>query len=329
MKRTVAVSVTVLFNGYLKSSRSFRRIMMIKVKVPATTANMGPGFDSIGMALTMYNIVYAEQIDEGLEIIIQDGNPNIPTDESNLIYKTICYFYENIGKPVPGIRLIQQDSIPHTRGLGSSAACIVAGLHIANAMSQSFFSKEELVQMAAQIEGHPDNTTPALLGGMTIGAMSQNDMKYVKVPVPDTLHFAVMIPDFTLSTELARQALPKEVSLQDAVFNASRAALLAASMMIGDMDNLEMAVQDCLHQPYRSKLIPNMEEILEKARYYGAKGTFLSGAGPTLLAIIKNVVDFRREMVQYLGSLEQDWQVQMLQADNQGAKVWINEELRY
>ena len=302
---------------------------MIKVKVPATTANMGPGFDSIGMALTMYNIVYAEQIDEGLEIIIQDGNPNIPTDETNLIYKTICHFYRNINQPVPGIRIVQQDSIPHTRGLGSSAACIVAGLHIANAMSHSFFSKEELVQMAAQIEGHPDNTTPALLGGMTIGAMNDNDMKYVKVRVADNLHFAVMIPDFTLSTELAREALPKSVSLKDAVFNASRAALLAASMMGGDIDNLEMATQDKLHQPYRSKLIPHMEDILQEAKRYGAKGTFLSGAGPTLLALIKNVVDFRREMVAYLDTLEQNWQVQMLQADNEGAKVWVNEELRY
>lgn len=138
-----------------------------------------------------------------------------------------------------------------------------------------------------------------------------------------------MIPDFTLSTELARRALPASISLQDAVFNASRAALLATSMMTGDMDNLEIATQDCLHQPYRAKLIPNMDAILDKARSCGAKGTFLSGAGPTLLAVIKNVVDFRREMVNYLGTLEENWQVQMLQADNEGAKVWVNEELRY
>lgn len=302
---------------------------MIKVKVPATTANMGPGFDSIGMALGMYNIVYAEEIEEGLEIIVQDGNKDIPTDETNLIYKTICAFYENIHKPVPGLRIIQQDSIPHTRGLGSSAACIVAGLHIANALSQSFFSKEELVQMAAQLEGHPDNTTPALLGGMTIGAMNSEDMKYVKVHVAENLHFAVMIPDFTLSTELARGVLPETVSLKDAIFNTSRAALLTASMLTGDMDNLELAMQDRLHEPYRAKLIPHMEEILEKARFYGAKGTFLSGAGPTLLAVVKNVVAFRREMVGYLDGLENKWQVQMLQADNEGAKVWINEELRY
>lgn len=302
---------------------------MIKVKVPATTANMGPGFDSIGMALGMYNIVYAEEIEEGLEIIVQDGNKDIPTDETNLIYKTICAFYENIHQPVPGLRIIQQDSIPHTRGLGSSAACIVAGLHIANALSHSFFSKEELVQMAAQLEGHPDNTTPALLGGMTIGAMNSEDMKYVKVHVAENLHFAVMIPDFTLSTELARGVLPETVSLKDAIFNTSRAALLTASMLTGDMDNLELAMQDRLHEPYRAKLIPHMEEILEKARFYGAKGTFLSGAGPTLLAVVKNVVAFRREMVGYLNGLENKWQVQMLQADNEGAKVWINEELRY
>lgn len=302
---------------------------MIKVKVPATTANMGPGFDCIGMALTMYNIVYAEEIESGLEIIVQDGNPNIPTDESNLIYRTICYFYDNIGEKVPGMRIIQQDSIPHTRGLGSSAACIVAGLHIANAMSKSFFSKEELVQMAAKIEGHPDNTTPAILGGMTVGAMNGQEMKHVKIRVPDKLHFAVMIPDFTLSTELARKALPTHVTVQDAVFNASRAALLVASMQSGDIDNLDLATEDALHQPYRAKLIPHMDEILDKARSFGAKGAFLSGAGPTLLAIIKNVVDFRREMVEYLGNLEEKWQVQMLQADNEGAKVWINEELRY
>lgn len=302
---------------------------MIKVKVPATTANMGPGFDSIGMALGIYNIVYAEEIKEGLEIVIQDGNPDIPTDETNLIYKTICAFYKNINQPVPGLRIIQQDSIPHTRGLGSSAACIVAGLHIANAMSQSFFSKEELVQMAAQLEGHPDNTTPALLGGMTIGAMNSDDMKYVKVHVAENLHFAVMIPDFTLSTELARGVLPQTVPLKDAVFNASRAALLTASMLTGDMDNLELAMQDRLHEPYRAKLIPHMNEILEQAREYGAKGTFLSGAGPTLMAVVKNVVAFRKEMVSFLEGLENKWQVQMIQADNEGARVWINEELRY
>ncbi len=302
---------------------------MIKVKVPATTANMGPGFDSIGMALSMYNIVYAEEIKEGFDIVIQDGNTQIPTDEDNLIYKTVAYFYKNIGKPLPGIRLIQQDSIPHTRGLGSSAACIVAGLHIGNALSKSFFSKEELVQMAAQIEGHPDNTTPALLGGMTIGAMNDKDMKYVKVNVAENIHFAVMIPDFTLSTELARSVLPKEVPLKDAVFNASRAALLAASMITSDIDNLSLAMEDRLHQIYRAGLIPNMESIIERAKVYGAKGAFLSGAGPSLIAVVKNVVAFRKEMAAYLNTLSDVWQVQMLQADNEGAKVWINEELKY
>ncbi|MBU3812410.1 MAG: homoserine kinase [Candidatus Niameybacter stercoravium] len=302
---------------------------MIKVKVPATTANMGPGFDSIGMALQMYNITYAEEIEEGLEIIIQEGSPDIPTDASNLIYKSICHFYEVIDKPVPGIRIIQQDHIPHTRGLGSSAACIVAGLHIANALSHSFFSKEELVQMAAQLEGHPDNTTPAILGGMTIGAMNDEDMKYVKVHVAQNLHFAVMIPDFTLSTEKARAALPKFIPLKDGVFNASRAALLAASMITGDVENLGMAMEDRFHEPYREGLIPNMKKILNQAKVCGAKGTFLSGAGPTLIAVVRNVVSFRKEMVDFLAGMEHNWQVQMLQADQGGAKVWIDEELKY
>ena len=302
---------------------------MIKVKVPATTANMGPGFDSIGMALQIYNIVYAEEIAAGLEIIVQEGSQDIPKDETNLIYQTILKFYQIINKQVPGIRLIQQDYIPHTRGLGSSAACIVAGLHIANAMSHSFFSKEELVQIAAQIEGHPDNTTPAILGGMTIGAMDDQDMKYVKIRVAENIHFAVMIPDFILSTELARKVLPKDISLQDAVFNSSRAALLAASMITGDVDNLPMAMGDRFHEPYRKHLIPNMEEIMVQSCNHGAKGVFLSGAGPTLIAVIKNVVAFRREMVEYFATLEDKWQVQMIQADQNGAQVWIDEELRY
>ena len=302
---------------------------MIKVKVPATTANMGPGFDCIGMALQLYNIVYAEPIEKGLQIIVQDGNKAIPTDENNLIYKSVCHFYKEIGQEVPGMRIIQQDSIPHTRGLGSSAACIVAGLHIANAMSHSFFSKEELVQMAAQLEGHPDNTTPALLGGMTIGAMDEKDMKYVKIRVAENMHFAVMIPDFTLSTEKARKAIPEYISLKDGVFNASRAALLTASMLSGDIENLSMAMEDRFHEPYRAKLIPHMEEIIEEAKKHGAKGTFLSGAGPTLIAVIRNVVSFRKEMVEYLNTLETNWQVKMLQADKDGARVWIDEELRY
>lgn len=302
---------------------------MIKVKVPATTANMGPGFDSIGMALKMYNIVFAEEIESGLEIIIQEGDKNTPTDERNLIYQTIRYFYKEIGQKMPGIRIIQQDQIPHTRGLGSSAACIVAGLHIANALSKSFFSKEELVQMAAQLEGHPDNTTPAILGGMTIGAMNETDMKYVKVNVPENLHFAVMIPDFPLSTEVARSVLPKKIDLKDGIFNASRAALLAASMITGDVDNLSMAMEDRFHEPYRMELIPGMKEIFAEAKKHGAKGVFLSGAGPTIIAVIKHVVPFRREMVSYLANLDHKWQVQMLQADQSGAKVWIDEELRY
>ena len=241
---------------------------MLKVKVPATTANMGPGFDSMGMALTMYNIVYAEQIESGLEIIVKSGNPSIPTDETNLIYQTIKDFYEHIEKEVPGIRLIQQDSIPHTRGLGSSAACIVAGLCIANALSESYFSNDELALMATKIEGHPDNVVPALLGGMVVSVTTDEQIYHNKVDIDEGISFAVMIPDFTLSTELARKALPSEVSIKDAVFNASRTALLATSLMTGNLDNIEVAVQDALHQNYRSPLIPNMNEILDKAKEF-------------------------------------------------------------
>ena len=174
---------------------------MKHIIVPATSANMGSGFDSVGIAFQKYNHLWYVEIEEGLQILVNKKQDlKIPTDESNLIYKTIKDFFQMVGKPMPGIRLIQEDYIPHTRGLGSSAACIVAGLIAANDLSGCHYSTDDLSQIAAQIEGHPDNSNPALLGGMVIGAMSQDEMRHVKVSMPGNLSFAVMIPDFPVST---------------------------------------------------------------------------------------------------------------------------------
>lgn len=297
---------------------------MMHIKVPATSANMGPGFDSIGIALQLYNNLWFEEIESGLEIIVKRKQAiEIPTDKNNLIYRTMLDFFAEIGEIMPPVRLIQEDYIPMTRGLGSSAACIVAGLMAANYLSGCHYSKDELSQIAAKIEGHPDNSNPALFGGMVVGALDNNEMRHVKLEMPKNLTFAIMVPDFPVSTEAARGVLPEHVSRQDAIFNASRAGLLVASMITGNIDNLKMAMEDRLHQPYRKQLIPEMERIFKASKAYGAVGAYLSGAGSTLMAVLeeKQEENFKQKMSAFLNAVPHEWELTLLKPDMEGAQI--------
>jgi len=297
---------------------------MMHIKVPATSANMGPGFDSIGVALQLYNHLWFEQIEEGLEIIIKRKHEiEIPTDKNNLIYKTMVDFFAETGNVMPPVRLIQEDYIPMVRGLGSSAACIVAGLLAANHLSGCHYSREELAQIAAKIEGHPDNSNPALFGGMVVGATDYNEMRHVRLDLPNDLVFAIMVPNFPVSTHDARRVLPSTYDRSDAVFNASRAALLVASIYSGNYENLSMAMQDSIHQPYRSQLIPDMERIFKAAKNYGALGAYLSGAGSTLMAVLtdKQAETFQYKMTAYLKAIPNEWQLTLLKPDEKGAQL--------
>ncbi|MCI9354587.1 MAG: homoserine kinase [Firmicutes bacterium] len=297
---------------------------MMHIKVPATSANMGPGFDSIGVALQLYNHLWFEQIDEGLEIIIKRKHEiEIPTDKNNLIYKTMVDFFAETGNVMPPVRLIQEDYIPMIRGLGSSAACIVAGLLAANHLSGCHYSREKLAQIAAKIEGHPDNSNPALFGGMVVGATDYNEMRHVRLDLPNDLVFAIMVPNFPVSTHDARRVLPSTYDRSDAVFNASRAALLVASIYSGNYENLSMAMQDSIHQPYRSQLIPDMERIFKAAKNYGALGAYLSGAGSTLMAVLtdKQAETFQYKMTAYLKAIPNEWQLTLLKPDEKGAQL--------
>ncbi len=297
---------------------------MIHIKVPATSANMGPGFDSIGVALQLYNHLWFEQIEEGVEIIVKRKHKiEIPTDKNNLIYRTMVDFFAETGNVMPGVRLVQEDYIPMVRGLGSSAACIVAGLLAANHMSGCHYSKEQLAQIAAKIEGHPDNCNPALFGGMVVGATDYNEMRHVRLDLPEDLVFAIMVPNFPVSTHDARKVLPSVYDRSDAVFNASRAALLVASIYSGNYENLTMAVQDRIHQPYRSQLIPDMDRIFKAAKNYGALAAYLSGAGSTLMAILTDnkAEAFQQKMTAYLKAIPNEWQLTLLKPDSQGAQL--------
>ncbi|MEA5058087.1 homoserine kinase [Anaerotignum propionicum] len=297
---------------------------MIHIKIPATSANMGPGFDSIGVALELYNHLWVEAIPQGLKIEVKRKQEiEIPVDESNLIYQTMKYFYDQKGLVLPGIHLIQEDYIPMVRGLGSSAACIVGGLIAANELAGRPCDKEELAQMAAKLEGHPDNSNPAIFGSMVVGALDEEKMMHVRLALPEDLVFATMVPSFPVSTAKARGVLPDGYSRGEVVFNVSRGALLVASIMSGKLENLSMAMEDKIHQPYRSQLIPNMDEIFQKAKTYGALASYLSGAGSTLMAMVKKEQSnqFQKDMSAYLKTLPDHWQLTLLKADLEGAKV--------
>lgn len=297
---------------------------MIHIQIPATSANMGPGFDSIGVALQLYNHIWVEEIAEGVEIEVKREQAiPVPRNEENLIYQTMKYLYDQKGLKMPGVRIIQEDYIPMVRGLGSSAACIVGGVMAANELAGRPCTREELAQMAAKLEGHPDNSNPAIFGSMVVGALEENSMNYVRLPLPEDLLFAIMVPDFPVSTEKSRGVLPKEYSRADVVYNVSRAALLVASVMSGKTENLAMAMKDKIHQPYRKVLIDGMEEIFAQAEQFGAVACYLSGAGSTLMAMVTKAQAerFEREMSAYLRTLPHNWELTLLQPDLDGVKI--------
>lgn len=294
--------------------------MGVKIKVPATSANMGSGYDSIGIALDLYNVITMEESD-CIDITDVSGQ-DVPNDETNLIYQCAKRVYDIYGKPLTGLKIVEDCAIPQTRGLGSSSACTVAGLMGANALLGSELSQESIIDLAASIEGHPDNSTPAILGGFCVALLEYGKVWSVRVPMNGTVDFITFIPDFELSTEKARAALPAQVTHHDAVFNLARAALLAGSLTTGKLENVGVAVGDCLHQPYRFDLIPNGREIVHAARCMGALGAFISGAGPSIIAVV-NAEDrtylSRAEM--YCAQNYPHWKPIRLTCDEVGATV--------
>lgn len=293
---------------------------MIQVSVPATSANMGSGYDSIGIALNMYNTFSMEESDH-IDISATNG-ANVPTDETNLIYQCAQKVYEVCGKPLNGMRIIEDCAIPQTRGLGSSSACTVAGILGANALLGNPLDQQNVLDLAASIEGHPDNSTPAILGGFCAALLEYGKVWSVRVPIADKVDFVAFVPDFELSTEKARAAIPQTIPHHDAVFNLSRAALLAGSLVTGDLKNIGVAVGDCLHQPYRFQFIPDGEEVVRCAKGLGALGAFISGAGPTIIAMVdkKDMTYFSRAQM-YFSDRFPNWKPILLRCDETGAVV--------
>lgn len=294
--------------------------MKITVKAPASSANIGPGFDSLGVALNMYDKAEFELIDSGLEIIIKDNAHFLPKDESNYVYKAFKTVYEEAGEPVPGVRISQWSDIPVTRGLGSSSASIILGLMAANRFLGDRFTKDELVNFACRVEGHPDNVAPAILGGFVAATYEYGKVTYVKADVSDRIRFAAIIPDFYMQTKAARGILPKYIPFRNAVYNLSHASLVTAAFTQQRYDILRYAVKDRLHQRYRFPKIKSGDYVARNARRFGALCSYLSGAGPTIMAVLDDDFEqFESKMNNLIETNLKGWKLVMLSADNEGA----------
>lgn len=272
----------------------------VRVKVPASSANLGPGFDCLGLALNVYAWLEMDFASETRINLHGNQMMGVPTTKSNLIYAVAQMVFEKAGVVHPELEISMYSEIPLTRGLGSSASAIVGGMVAANALIGNQLSDDTIFQMATALEKHPDNVGASLYGGLVVAYWDGQRAEYIRVEPSDQLEILVAIPEFQLSTDKARQALPKKVKLKDAVFNLSHSSLLVAAFCTGRSDMFRHAMKDVLHQPYRSELIPGMSRILHKAVDHGALGIALSGAGPTLLALVDQRSEQKTELEQFL-----------------------------
>ncbi|MEO0409241.1 MAG: homoserine kinase [Cyanobacteria bacterium P01_A01_bin.135] len=257
----------------------------ISVTVPATTANLGPGFDCIGAALSFYNRFTFTPSDALSITATGIGEDRVAKDASNLAYRAFEQFYQTVGQPPPAVQLSIQLGVPLARGLGSSATAIVGGLLGANALAGSPLTQDELLSMAIAIEGHPDNVVPALLGGCQLTVMAADGPVICPIAWHEDIVPIVAVPNFELSTRRAREVLPKSYDLKSAVFSGSRVGLLVRGLETGQPQWLATALQDALHQPHRKALIAGYDAVHQAALDAGAYGLVISGAGPTLLAM--------------------------------------------
>ncbi len=257
--------------------------MKIVVKVPATSANLGPGFDALGLALDLWNETAFTLADKFVLHIEGESADSLALNQDNLIVRSMQKVYEAAGKPMPAMDIHCINRIPLASGLGSSAAAIIAGLLGANALLEKPLSKDDILNLAAQIEDHPDNVAPALLGGLVAATMN-GDKVIARKLTAQACAVTVALPDFKFPTQQARAVLPKQVSMKDAVHNISRAVLVTEAFRSGDLDLLSQVMDDALHQPYRLPLIPGAREAMDAAKKAGASAVALSGAGPSLIA---------------------------------------------
>ncbi len=315
--------------------------MKVCVKVPATTANIGPGFDCMGMALPVYNTVTIEETvlpGTGVEInVIADSDSidqlsldHIPLDENSIVYKAVELLYNSIGQTPSELKITIHSNIPVARGLGSSSSVIVGALIAANELLGRPADEVALLSIACEIEGHPDNITPAIVGGLVISSQEDDgSVVYRKLEWPAEWAVTVCVPDFELATDIARSVLPSEVPMKDAIFNAKRLAMFVEAIHTKDSSLMKLALQDRLHQPYRMKLVPGLDSIIDNLKHFdNVLGCVLSGAGSSILIISeKNNVDKIKDIVKETWAAQNiKCEIKTLSVENSGAHIISNED---
>ncbi len=298
----------------------------VTVSVPATTANLGVGFDCLGAALTMANRFQFAVVDPATKLTITvsgEEASKVGIGENNLIYRSLLKLYQRIGQTPPSLHITIELGVPLARGLGSSATAIIGGLLGANHLAGNPLSQSEIMAMAIAIEGHPDNVVPALLGNCLLSVEEAGKWQICSIPWHQEIIPVVAIPNFELSTREARSVLPSEYSRSDAIFNISRMGLLLRALETNNGEWLKTALSDKLHQPYREKLITGYQQIRQAAMDAGAYGMVISGAGPTLLALTnpEKVDQVVKSIAETWASMNIDATVRSLAIDTVGAKV--------
>ena len=289
----------------------------VTIRVPATTANLGPGFDAFGCALSLYTEVTFEETDSGLEITGCDEEYAGP---DNIAYTAYCAVLASLSEEVRGVKIHIESQIPICRGLGSSAALLVAGAMGANVLRGNRLSTQGLLNITNAMEGHPDNLAPALYGGLTASMVDKGLPVTVNFPLHPAWEIFALVPDFELSTQIARAALPTDYDREDAVYNIAHGALVLKALELGDEKLLHKAMQDRIHQPYRKKMIPDYEAIESFVRTTGA-AFCLSGAGPTLLCITRDA-GLKEKLEKRLPAITKaNWEVLPLHVVFQGAEI--------
>ena len=307
--------------------------MKASVRVPATSANIGCGFDSFGLALPIYNVITIEETvlpGSGIEINVinkenQEKITNVPTDKNNIIYQSIEFLYNFIGQVPSELKITIETSIPIARGLGSSASLVVGGLLAANKLLSNPADESVLISIATEIEGHPDNVVPAITGGFTISCTEDDGRVFTKkLPWPEDWCITACIPNYELSTEIARSVLPESIPMKDAIYNLRRSALMVDAIYSRDEELMKVALKDRIHQPYRTKLVPGLEDISKNLRFInGVMGSVLSGAGPSILVISKKeaLEEIKSTVLKTWADIDVGAKVLTLPLENEGAKV--------
>jgi homoserine kinase len=282
---------------------------MVRIRVPATSANLGPGFDVMGLAIDRYN-----------EFSFKPNAGSTRID--SMVHEGYNMVFEHLGREPEPVEITIDAEIPIARGLGSSSSCIIGGMMGANEVLGRPLDRKDILRIATYMEGHPDNVTPALLGGVVISAMEEGEVYSIRIPLKNSYDFITIVPDYHLPTEKARAALPDRIPRKDATYNVSRATLLVSALMTGQDEMIRIGFQDRMHQPYRGDLIPGFDRVISMAGELGVLGSYLSGAGSTIMCLSKEGDDqVFNNVAQFIGREFPSWDVYRHKLENQGAIV--------